>query len=61
MAFVPTFTDFSQVYRLLQTFIDFFEKKCFLVLFKFIEFTDFYRYAPKFTSFLYRLAVNRLP
>jgi hypothetical protein len=63
--FVPTFTDFYQVYRLLQAFIEFFDFKnvfCYCSYFlNLLSFTDFYHYAPKFMSFLYRLPINRLP
>ena len=41
---LQTFIEFTDLYRLLLSF---------LLLFKFIEFTDFYHYAPKFMSFLY--------
>jgi hypothetical protein len=61
MAFVSTlqtFLEFTEFCRLLSSFLTL---KMFLVLFKFIEFTVFYHYAPKFTSFLYRLAINRSP
>ena len=46
-AFVPTYTDFSRVYRLLATFIEFFDfSNVFWYCLNLLSFTDFYGYAP---------------
>ena len=51
-AFVPTFTDFYRVYRFLLSFLTLNIVFCYcLYLLNLLSFTDFYRYAPKFTSF----------
>ncbi len=62
LAFVPTFTDFSQVYRLLQTFIEFFDfKNVFWYCSNLLSLRIFIVMHQNLRLFLYRLPVNRSP
>jgi hypothetical protein len=61
-AFVPTFTDFSRVYRLLATFIEFFDfKNVFWHCSNLLSLRLFIVMHQNLRLFLYRLPVNRSP